>query len=210
MPNISDMPGSMQWLAMVGLAAVLSLGAFFGVYRSQRNENSDLEQKLNAKLAENQQLESYRPRLVQIDQQIATLQQQLAIQERIVPEQKEADEFIRMLQGEAGKAGIEIRRYATRPTTTREFYTEAPFEVELDGPYYSVMNFYDRVAHLERIINISDLQMASVRKVNDIKVKHQYQYAPGESVVATCVATTFYSHNLSPNAAAVKPAKDKK
>jgi type IV pilus assembly protein PilO len=210
MPNISDLPGSVQWLAMMALAAVLSLGAFFGVYRSQRNENSALEQKLNAKLAENQQLEGYRPRLVQIDQQIATLQQQLAIQERIVPEQKEADEFIRMLQSEAGKAGIEIRRYGTRPTTTREFYTEAPFEVELDGPYYSVLNFYDRVAHLERIINVADLQMASVRKVGDVKVKHQYQYAPGESVVATCVATTYYSHNLAPTAAAVKPAKDKK
>jgi type IV pilus assembly protein PilO len=208
MPNISDMPGSMQWLAMVALAAVLSLGAFFGVYRGQKNDNADLEEKVKAKLAENQQLEAYRPRLVQIDQQIATLQQQLAIQERIVPEQKEADEFIRMLQAEAAKAGIEIRRYTTRPTTTREFYTEAPFELELDGPYYSVMNFYDRVAHLERIINISDLQMASVHKLIDVKVKHQYEYAPGESVAAVCVATTFYSHNLSPDG--TRTAKDKK
>jgi type IV pilus assembly protein PilO len=205
MANISDMPESMQWLAMLGLAAVLSLGAYFGVFRGQRNENQEAEQKLKAKLDENKELESYRPRLVQIDQQIANLQQQLAIQQRIVPDEKAEADFIRMLQGEAGKAGIEIRRYTTRPTTNREFYTEAPYELELDGPYYAVLNFYDRVAHLERIINISDLQMSTVKKPGDAKTKHTYQYAPGESVVATCVATTFFSHN--PNAPEVANAK---
>jgi len=40
------------------------------------------------------------------------------------------------------KAGIEIRRYTAKPVSTREFYTEVPFEVELDGPYYSVLNFF--------------------------------------------------------------------
>jgi type IV pilus assembly protein PilO len=208
MPNISDMPGSMQWLAMLALAAVLSGGAFFGVFRGQKKQNAAAEEQLKAKIAENSELESYRPRLVQIDQQIASLQQQLAIQERIVPEQKQADDFIRMLQGEAAKSGVEIRRYTTRAVSNREFYTEVPFELELDGPYYSVLNFYDRVAHLERIINISDLQLGSVRKPGDMKLKHTYQYAPGESVLATCVATTFYSHDLMP-AASVKLASAK-
>ena len=67
MPNISDMPGSLQWLAMLGLAAVLSVGAFFGVYRGQKNQNAATEEQLKAKIAENSELESYRPRLVQID-----------------------------------------------------------------------------------------------------------------------------------------------
>ena len=67
--------------------------------------------------------------------------------------------------------------------------------MELDGPYYSVLNFFDRIAHLERIINISDLQMASVKKPTEAKAKHTYIYAPGESVVATCLATTFFSHD---------------
>jgi hypothetical protein len=51
------------------------------------------------------------------------------------------------------------------------------------------------VAKLERIINIHGLQMASVKKPQEAKVKKMYQYAAGESVVATCVATTFFSHD---------------
>jgi hypothetical protein len=73
--------------------------------------------------------------------------------------------------------------------------------MELDGPYYSTLNFFDRVSKLERIINISGLLVGSTKKPGDAKVKHTYQYAPNESVVATFTATTYFSHDLQPSAA---------
>jgi type IV pilus assembly protein PilO len=204
MANLTDLPEAKQWAAIAGMAALLTLAAYFGVFRSMSTANDDDAQKLKTKMSENAELERYRPKLVQIEQQIENLKLQLAIQERIVPDEKQADKFMRMLQGEAEKSGVEIRRYTSEATSTREFYTEVPFEIELDGPYYSLLNFFERVAHLERIINISSLQMASVNKPTEAKAKHTYQYAPGESVVATCMATTFFSHD-QPSAAG-KPA----
>lgn len=195
MANLTDLPEGKQWVAIAGMAALLTLAAYFGVFRSMSTANDADAQKLQRATAENAELERYRPKLVQIEQQIENLKLQLAIQERIVPDQKEADKFMRMLQGEADKSGVEIRRYTALPTSTREFYTEVPFQIELDGPYYALLNFYDRVAHLERIINISSLLMASVKKPMEAGAKHTYEYAPGESVVATCVATTFFSHD---------------
>jgi len=70
--------------------------------------------------------------------------------------------------------------------------------MELDGPYYSVLNFFDRVGKLERIVNVSGVLVASTRKPSDAKVKHIYMYAPNESIVVTCNATTFFSHDLEP------------
>jgi len=112
---------------------------------------------------------------------------------------------MRMVSGEARKAGVEIRRYTARPYNAKEFYTEVPFEVELDGPYYSMLSFFDRLGKVERIVNVSNLLVASTRKPGDAKAKHTYQYAPGESVVATFLTTTYFSHDLDP-AAAGKPA----
>ena len=77
--------------------------------------------------------------------------------------------------------------------------------MELDGPYYSMQNFFDRVGKLERIVNVSGLQVASTKKPTDAKAKHTYQYAANESVVATCTATTFFSHDME-MAAANTPA----
>ena len=90
--------------------------------------------------------------------------------------------------------------------STKEFYSEVPFEVELDGPYYSMLNFFDHVAKLERIVNVGNLQVANLKKASDAKAKHTYQYASNESVVATCLATTFFSHDIAP---AATPAKGK-
>ena len=87
----------------------------------------------------------------------------------------------------------------------KEFYTEVPFEVEFDGPYYSMLGFFDRLGKVERIVNVANLLVASTRKPTDAKAKHTYQYAPSESVVATCLTTTYFSHDLDPAAPASKP-----
>jgi type IV pilus assembly protein PilO len=140
-----------------------------------------------------------------MDRQVANLKQQLEIERRIVPDEKEVDGFMKMLDAEALKAGVELRRYTARPTNNKEFYTEVPFEVEIDGRYDSMLHFFDQVAKLERIVNVSDLLVANTKKGSEAKAKHTYQYAPTESVVATCVATTFFSHDTQP--AAVPAAK---
>ncbi len=132
------------------------------------------------------ELESYRPKLADMERQVASLKQQLEIERKIVPDEKEVDGFIKMMDAEA-EGGIEIRRYTAKPVSQKDFYTEAPFELELDGPYYSVLSFFDHVGKLERIVNVSDLLVATTKKPNDAKTKHTYQYAPNESVVATCL-----------------------
>jgi type IV pilus assembly protein PilO len=189
-------------LGILIVVAVVGTGAlYYTVDKTQREQNDAARIKLQAKLRENAELEAYKPKLADIDRQLASLKQQLDIERRIVPDEKEVDNFMRMVNGEARKAGVEIRRYTARPYATKEFYTEVPFELELDGPYYSMLGFFDRLGKVERIVNVSNLSIASTRKPGDAKAKHTYQYAPRESVVATCLTTTYFSHDLDPAAA---------
>jgi type IV pilus assembly protein PilO len=200
MANFSDLSGFKQWAALVAGGAVLSCALYFTVFKSQREANIQAQQQLDAKVHENAELEAYRPKLAEIERQLASLKQQLEIERRIVPDDKNADDFIRAMTAEATKSGIEVRRFTAKPVSDKDFYSELPFELEVDGPYYSMLNFFDRVGKLERIVNMSGLLVASTRKPAEAKTKHVYQYAPGESVVATCVATTFYSHDMTPPA----------
>ncbi|OLC22347.1 MAG: hypothetical protein AUH36_02060 [Chloroflexi bacterium 13_1_40CM_55_7] len=198
MTNFSEMSGLKQWGVVVAGAALLTVALYFTMFKSQREANEAAQQALDNKVRENAELEAYRPKLAEIERQLASLKQQLEIERRIVPDEKEVDGFMRMLDAEAMKAGIELRRYTAKPAAAKEFYTEVPFEMELDGPYYSMLSFFDRVAKLERIVNVSSLLVATVKKPSDAKTKHTYQYAPNESVVATFTATTFFSHDLEP------------
>ena len=202
MATFSDLSDMKQWGALLLAGIVLTAALYFTLFKSQREANAAAQQQLDAKLHENAELESYRPKLAEIERQVANLKQQLDIERRIVPDDKLADDFIRSVSGEALKAGIEIRRFTAKPVNTKDFYSEMPFDLEVDGPYYSMLNFFDRVGKLERIVNVSNLLVASVRKPTEAKTKHTYNYAPGESTVATCTATTFFSHDLAPPVAA--------
>src|SRR5215475_3505874 len=202
MANFGEMSGIKQWAAVVGGAALVTAGLYFTVFKSQRDQNTAAQAALETKRKENAELETYRPRLAELERQLASLKQQLEIERRIVPDEKEVDNFMRMMDSEAMKAGVEVRRYTAKGINSKEFYTELPFEMELDGPYYSMLNFFDHVGKLERIVNVSGLLVSTTRKPGDAKAKKTYQYAPNESIVATCTATTFFSHDLNPAAPA--------
>jgi type IV pilus assembly protein PilO len=201
MANFSELSGLKQWGAVLAGGAIVTAALFFTVFKSQSEKNAAAQHALEDKVRENNELESYRPKLKQIEQQLAELKQQLEIEARIVPNEKQLDGFITMLDGEAQKAGVELRRYTAKPVAQKEYYTEVPFDIELDGPYYSMLNFFDRVGKLERIVNVSGLLVSTTKAPSNAKAKHTYNYAPNESVVATCTATTFFSHDATPAAA---------
>jgi type IV pilus assembly protein PilO len=200
--NFSELSGIKQWGAVLAGGALITAALYFVVFKGQSEKNASAQHALEDKIRENNELESYRPKLKQIEQQLAELKQQLEIEARIVPDEKQVDAFITMMDGEAQKAGVELRRYAAKDTKSQQYYTEVPFDMELDGPYYSTLNFFDRVSKLERIVNISGLLVATTKNPSQAKAKHVYQYAPNESVVATFTATTYFSHDSIPSAAA--------
>ena len=201
MANFSELSGIKQWGVVVLGGAVVTAGLYFTLFKSQNEKNASAQHALEEKIRENNELESYRPKLKQIEQQLAELKQQLEIEQRIVPDQKELDGFITMMDGEAVKAGVELRRYTAKDVKQQQYYTEVPFDMELDGPYYSVLNFFDRVSKLERIVNVSGLIVGTTKSPTNAKAKHTYQYAPNESIVATFTATTYFSRDLQPPAA---------
>jgi type IV pilus assembly protein PilO len=207
MAKWSDISPKMQSAVIVVVAVAITAGLYFMVYKPTDDGNRADLQTLAQKNADLAQLRPYEGKLADLGRQIENLKQQLELQKRIVPDEKDAEAFITMVQREASNSGIEIRRYSSKPPATHEFYTEVPYEVEIDGPYFAVLNFFERVAKLERIININSLLMASTKKPQGAKAKKTYQYAPGESVVATCVANTFFSHDGTAPAAAPAPKK---
>ena len=199
--NFNELSGIKQWGAVIVGGALITAALYFTIFKNQSDKNATAQHAVDIKVRENNELESYRPKLKDMELQLANLKQQLEIERRIVPDEKSVDTFMTTMDSEALKAGVELRRFSAKPVAAKEYYTEVPFDMELDGPYYSMLNFFDRVGKLERIVNVSGLLVGTTKNPTVAKVKHQYQYAPNESVVASFVATTFYSHDLEPPAA---------
>ena len=85
---------------------------------------------------------------------------------------------------------------------TKPYYFEMPFDIEADGPYYSVLDFFSRLGRLSRIINVGDLKLNSVAR----SAGNKFRMNPGTSVNGTFTITTFYTQAAASAAPAVPVA----
>jgi len=192
MASFKELP----YVAQIGLVALviilLAAGAYLFSLEPLAKANQADALTLKSKQAEVAQLTPYKARLAELTAQTETLKVQMEAQRKIVPEEKEVPAFITLIENESVAAGVEVRRYTPKDTTAKEYYVEVPFDIDVDGPYYSVLNFYERLQKLERIVNVSHLTMGAI-KGGKTPVKKAYKWSANETVSANCTLTTFYS-----------------
>jgi type IV pilus assembly protein PilO len=154
--------------------------------RNELNANHNKDSDLNRQVAE---LQVYERRNAEFKLQMAALVKQLDTLKTIVPEDKEVDEFMRLLQGAASASGVQIRSLTAKAVVPKDYHYELPFQIEVDGPYFSIESFFSRLSRLSRIINVGDLTFTGL---SDSKAA-KYPVRPGTTVTGTCLVTTFFS-----------------
>jgi type IV pilus assembly protein PilO len=195
-----DWPWPVQALLYVGLAVVIVLAGFYVPGSPVRTVRTDLEAaQAQMKPLENEvaSLRVYKQRRAELQSEMDALQKQLATLQTIVPEEKETDQFILMIQNAAIASGVSIRRLTAKPVATKPYYFELPFEVEADGPYYSVLDFFSRLGRLSRIINVGDLKLTGWGGNTGSK----FRVSAGTSVTGTFTITTFFTNATEGQAA---------
>jgi type IV pilus assembly protein PilO len=202
-----DWPWPLQALFYAGLAVVLVLAGFYfpgSPLASVRSQLASAQAELKPLEADVESLRVYKQRRAELQSDMDALQKQLATLQTIVPEDKQADQFILMVQQAAVTSGVTIRTLKADPVAQKEFYFEMPFEIEADGPYYSVLDFFSRLGRLSRIINVGNLKLKSLKANGSTK----FRMAPGTSVSGNFTITTFFTGSAQQQASA-KPASSK-
>lgn len=188
-----ELPWYAQALVYLGLLVLIVVVGEFAPYISPvkdlRVELEQTQAQVKAMQIEVLELQDYQRRHAQFRTEMEALQKQLDTLRAIVPEEKEVDEFIRILQGAAAASNVSIRRLTARPLATQDYYHEVPFEVEFDGPYFAVLDFFTRLGRVSRIINVGDLDFKGLAAAKTKK----YPVRPGTTVSGTLTATTFFT-----------------
>ncbi len=196
-----DWPWPLQALAYVGLAIVLVLAGLYvpgSPLQSIRTQLESAQAELKPLESDVQSLRVYKQRRAELEADMDALQKQLATLQTIVPEEKQADQFILMVQRAAASSGVTIRTLTAKPVAQKPYYFEMPFEIEADGPYYSVLDFFSKLGRLSRIINVGDLKLDGMSGKNAGSKFHQ---VAGTSVGGTFTITTFFTSAAQDQAA---------
>lgn len=196
MGKFNELPFVVRAVIMAVIGAAIFAGAWYGPVpglAAMRTANDASRAKLKALQADNAALKPYEGQLRELELQIDSLQRQMERQKEIVPDQKSADQFIRDMQADAQAAGVEIRDFIAKPVSQKQYYSEMPFGLEIDGSYMAMLNFFEKVGTMERIVNIEDLKMSGIGSKAQSVTKRKYDYAPGETITVACTAKTFFS-----------------
>jgi Tfp pilus assembly protein PilO len=205
--SFREYPWYLQALIFFALALVIfGVGEYLplspvAAMRNTLDSNNAKDADLNRQVAE---LQVYERRNAEFKVEMAALEKQLETLKTIVPEEKEVDEFMRLLQEAAAASGVQIRSLNSEAVVPRDYHYELPFSITVDGPYFSIEDFFARLSRLSRIINVGDLSFTGLPD----PTKAKYPARPGTTVTGRCTVTTFFSKPLdqSPAPAGKKPA----
>jgi type IV pilus assembly protein PilO len=97
-----------------------------------------------------------------------------------LPNEKDIDKLLEDISTLAIESGLEILLFKPQQEVRRNFYAEIPVELKLSGGYHDLALFYDKIASLPRIVNVSDLLIEKPQEVD------------GRNILqASCTAKTY-------------------
>src|SRR6195256_398565 len=201
-----DMSVVMQALVAAVIAVVIVLIGVYLPFSPVAQERSSVDKAVEQRKALNQevtQLQVYRQRYGELKSQMDALSKQLETLKTIVPEEKEVDEFIRLVQGAAAASNVTIRRFTSQAVVPKEYHYDMPFELQADGPYFNLLDFFGRMSRLSRIINVGDLKFEDPDKA----AGGENHLRPGTTVSAVFTATTFFTKPADASSAPATGAK---
>jgi type IV pilus assembly protein PilO len=113
---------------------------------------------------------------------------------KLLPNKKEIPNLLRKVTELGNDAKLDFRHIILKKEKRKKLYFEIPLAVEVRGGYHNVAVFFDKIGHMERIMNIKDVSMRPVK-------------GRSTNLITKCTAVTY---RLRGKASAKKAPKKKK
>jgi type IV pilus assembly protein PilO len=174
----------LPWYAQIGaflLLAGAGVGVYFYYYEIPQRAEMDIRAAqlkairadITKGLATASQLDKFKSEVTGLETKLESLR-------AVLPEEKDAADLLQRMQVVATQSNLVIKSFKPGATVTKQLHAEWPISLELEGTYHNLAIFFDRVGKFTRIVNITGLE-----------VKGKDKPAPGTTIDATCIATTF-------------------
>jgi type IV pilus assembly protein PilO len=105
--------------------------------------------------------------LERVEQEYAILHDQWKVAQTLLPEANEMPDLLRKVTAAGQQSGIEFHLFRPQPTVNQGFYNDNPVEVVIQGGYHQTGVFLSRLANLNRIVNVSELNMEGLESQDE-------------------------------------------
>jgi Tfp pilus assembly protein PilO len=179
-----------------GLAAGLAVGAvLYGVgswqfLQPKRDELAGQEARLAELQTKIQEGRAAKQELPKFREEVRQLELELDKLLRILPARRNTPDLLRRIRSLAEQGDFTLKRFTPGLLMDKEFFSEWPIAINVEGTYHNLALFFDRISRFSRIINIEDL---TINSFSQAKSQH--------TIAASFSAKTFVYKEPEPEAA---------
>jgi type IV pilus assembly protein PilO len=157
-------PRFLRWTAAIVVVVVITplwLTQTFHefTYASRQQQVVQLEKRQNELDRDLEKARLLVRNLDRVEREYQTLHAQWQVASTLLPEANEMPGLLRQVTAAGTQSGVDFKLFRPEPALAREFYTDNPVSVRIQGGYHQTGVFLSRLANLNRIINVDRIRM---------------------------------------------------
>jgi Tfp pilus assembly protein PilO len=144
------------------IGALLFGVGYWRLLQPKRDEYDQLGAKLAELQTKIQEGRAARQQLPKFREEVRQLELELDKLLRILPARRNTPDLMRRIRSLAEQGDFALKLFKPGTLTDKEFFSEWPIAVNVEGTYHNLALFFDRISRFSRIINVEDLRITAL------------------------------------------------
>jgi type IV pilus assembly protein PilO len=161
MEQFAKLPLWGQWVAILLVCGLILVTGWYAWLSNQKQTMETRLKQVDELDGQIRQGREAHKRVDELNRQIDTILRDLELLKSIMPLDPETGKLLRVFQSYARDQNLSIKTISPKPIGTQELYSQQAYGMSVTGGYHDMALFFDKVAHMRRIVNISGLHMTT-------------------------------------------------
>lgn len=162
--SIVRLPLSRKIAILAAIIVLLGAIFYFNFYSPKREELKSLQVRLEEAKRRLEESRKVTVELARFRKEVETLNRALEKVLTRLPNKKEIPGLLTSISVAGKEAGLEFLLFKPGIEVPKGFYAEVPVNIEVIGGYHNLAIFFDKVARLPRIVNITNLNIGGTKE----------------------------------------------
>lgn len=150
-------PWQKKILMVIGVMVAIAVLFYFMLVSPMLKDIAKLKNQIRSLEVTYAEKQGIANNLASFRREVERLNQDLKDALTLLPNSAEIPELLSRLSDVLGKSGLRMEVFELGAEIPSGFYARVPIKIEVSGSFHEILVFFDKVAKLPRIINVSEI-----------------------------------------------------
>jgi type IV pilus assembly protein PilO len=162
--NFNSVAWYLRLVVFVAVAGIMYGGFWYFVTKPISAETKVFRDEIAQLLPKNAQAQIASQRLNEFRAVYKAREEEYEELKALLPEQRELTMVLQSLQDRARTNGLVLRKFLPKDDVQQENYNGKKIEVSVSSSFASLRNFFEQLAHYQRIVSITNFQLTQAER----------------------------------------------